>query len=81
MPHRPSSRPCAASSHARNEYSMCGRISCEQLVAATANRRLIGQVVLCGVCEEEDFVDDFVGLNMNIDDLCQGGVTFPGHQG
>ena len=80
-PHQPSSKPYATSSHARIEYSMCDRTGREQSAASIANRHFVERYVLCWICEEEDFVYDFVGLDMNIDDLCWEEGTFPGHHG
>lgn len=81
MRHQPSSKPSATSSHTRSQYWMFDRIRRGQSAVSTANRRFVGQTILCWICEEEDFVDDFVGLDMNIDDLCYEGCTFPGHHG
>lgn len=37
--------------------------------------------VLCGISKEEYLVDNFVLLDMDIDDLHVDVVTLPGHQG
>lgn len=41
----------------------------------------MGKGVLCGVCKEEDFVDELLRLHMHADDLHDWLSTLPGHQG